>query len=255
MDFFLMKLPTINSIYNRKILGKFVRKITRKKGMTPDICFFDIYPCMPCTPKFCHTYVITCGNFMVIVDPWKFQKNVKNTWRYYRFIEVYHKWRSYDVWFLRYKTQWIKFFVILGHFLPFDPPNNLENQNFEKMKKKLLRGIFILHMCTINENHMMHGSWDMECKRPNFFPFWTFFWPFTPLNIHKVRILKKMKKTWIIIILHRCTINDNHMMYDFWYMKSRSIVGTCHPPPLLKGGGAGPSRNWVTWGGGLQIFC
>ena len=27
-------------------------------------------------------------------------------------------------------------FAILGHFLPFHPPDNLENQNFEKLKKK-----------------------------------------------------------------------------------------------------------------------
>ena len=30
-----------------------------------------------------------------------------------------------------------EFFVILGHFLPFDSPNNHKNQNFEKMKKSL----------------------------------------------------------------------------------------------------------------------
>ena len=29
-----------------------------------------------------------------------------------------------------------EFFFILDHFLPFKPPNNLKNQNFEKMKKK-----------------------------------------------------------------------------------------------------------------------
>ena len=28
----------------------------------------------------------------------KFGKNVKNRWRYYSFSNVYHKWRSYDVW-------------------------------------------------------------------------------------------------------------------------------------------------------------
>ena len=28
------------------------------------------------------------------------------------------------------------FFVILGHFLPPDPPNNQKNQNFKIMKKK-----------------------------------------------------------------------------------------------------------------------
>ena len=42
------------------------------------------------------------------------------------------KWRSCDVWFLRYKAQKTEFLVILGHFLPSDPPNNLNNQNFEK---------------------------------------------------------------------------------------------------------------------------
>ena len=30
-----------------------------------------------------------------------------------------------------------RIFVILGHFLPFYPTNNLQNQNFEKMKKHL----------------------------------------------------------------------------------------------------------------------
>ena len=65
---------------------------------------------------------------------WKFGKNVKTGWSFYPFTCVYHKWRSNDVWFLRYKV-WQEFFVILGHFLPFDPPNNPEHQNFEKWKK------------------------------------------------------------------------------------------------------------------------
>ena len=56
------------------------------------------------------------------------------------------------------------FFVILDHFLPFQPPpsplNNLENQNFDKMKKNP-GDIIILDKCTINDNHMMYGSWDM----------------------------------------------------------------------------------------------
>ena len=50
-----------------------------------------------------------------------------------------------------------EFFVILDCFLQFYSPNNPENQNFEKMKKA--RGdTIILHMCTINDNHMMYGS-------------------------------------------------------------------------------------------------
>ena len=39
----------------------------------------------------------------------KFAKNVENTWRYYPFTHEYHKWRSYDIWFLRHKTEQTKF--------------------------------------------------------------------------------------------------------------------------------------------------
>ena len=41
---------------------------------------------------------------------------------------------------------------------PAPPPNNPENQSFEKIKMKESHGdIIILHF-TINYNHMMHGS-------------------------------------------------------------------------------------------------
>ena len=63
-----------------------------------------------------------------------FEKMKKNRWRYHHFTPVYQK--SYDVQFLRYRVRKAKKFVILGHFLPFYPPNNQENQNKKKMKKK-----------------------------------------------------------------------------------------------------------------------
>ena len=62
-----------------------------------------------------------------------------------------------NVWFLRYKPQQAEFFVILGHFLPFNLPNNMKNQNFEKMKK-MPKNIIILHLHTTNDDHMMYGS-------------------------------------------------------------------------------------------------
>ena len=34
-------------------------------------------------------------------------------------IHVYHKWRLYNIWFLKYKVQQTEIFDILGHFLPF----------------------------------------------------------------------------------------------------------------------------------------
>ena len=69
------------------------------------------------------------------------------------------------------------FFALLPH--PH-PPNNLENQTFEKMKKKKLPGDTILHMRTINDNHMMYGSWNIECDELKFLSFWTIFCTFTP---------------------------------------------------------------------------
>ena len=127
-----------------------------------------------------------------------------------------------------------EFFVILDCFLPFSFHDNPKNQNFEKMKKTP-RGIIILHMCTINDNHMRYGSWDIERNRHNFLSFWTIFCPFASLTTQKIKILEKRKKTpGDIIILHKFTINDNHMMYSSWYMKRDGqnflSFGTVFPP-------------------------
>ena len=67
---------------------------------------------------------------------------------------------SYDVWFLRYGVQQTEFFVNLDCF-----------SNFEKMKKPP-ENIIILHMCTINDNHMIYGSRDKN----SFFPYTTEAW-------------------------------------------------------------------------------
>ena len=156
------------------------------------------------------TYRIFChsGLFFDLLTSYgprksKFWKNLKNTWRYYHFTNVYHKWQSYDVWFLRYEVWQTEFFVILDCFLPFYPPNNPKNQNFEKMKKTP-GDIIILHMCTINDNHMMYGSWDMEHDRLNFLSFWTIFCTFTPLTTQKIKILKKWKNHLEILSLYTC---------------------------------------------------
>ena len=58
----------------------------------------------------------------------------KKNWRYH-FTNVYQKWQSYDVWFLRCEARQTELFVILDHFLHFYPTNNLKKQNFDKMKK------------------------------------------------------------------------------------------------------------------------
>ena len=95
--------------------------------------------------------------------------------------------QSYEVWFVRYGVWEPEFSAILDSFLPFYSPNSSENQKFEKMEN-MPTDIIILHMCTINGNHMMrngdmeiwrYGSWDMVIS-----------YPFTP----KILTMKKKKK-------------------------------------------------------------
>ena len=129
----------------------------------------------------------------------KILKKWKNTWRYHHFTQVYHKWQSYDVWFLRYEAWQTEFFVILDHFLPFYPPNNPKNQNFEKMKKTP-GDIIILHKCTKNHDHMLYCFWHMAHNGCNcYYSFWAIFCPFTSWKARKIKITKKifLKTTWI----------------------------------------------------------
>ena len=145
-----------------------------------------------------------------------FRKNVQQTWRYH-FTNTYHKWQSHDIWFLRYEIQQAEYLIILDHFLPFYPPNNPKNQNFEKLERTP-GDIIILHMCTINDDQMIYGYWDIEPDR--FFCHFRPFLPFYSPNNPKYQNSGKFKKTpWHIIILHMCNINDNHMMYGSWDIK------------------------------------
>ena len=59
-------------------------------------------------------------------------------WKKYRKISsVYHKWLSYDIWFLRYEVHQMECFLSSwALFCPFTP-NSLKNENFTKIKKGL----------------------------------------------------------------------------------------------------------------------
>ena len=50
-----------------------------------------------------------------------------------------------------------RIFSHFGLFFALLPPDNVENQNFEKLKK-MPKDIIILHMCIINKNYMMYGA-------------------------------------------------------------------------------------------------
>ena len=85
--------------------------------------------------------------------------------------------------------------------------------------KKPPEYIIILQMCTTNNNHMMHFSWDMKRDAQKFLSFWTIsdhFLPFCPFfapNNPKNQSFAKMKKNRGDIILQKCTINYNQMIF------------------------------------------
>ena len=127
-------------------------------------------------------------------------------------------------------TEWDRqnFFVILGLFLPVwsfwtivCPFPTLTIRKIKTLKnwKKTLGHIIILHICTINYNHMMYDIWDIECSGQSVLSFWIGFCPFTPQATQKIKILEKWKKRLGDIILHVCAINDNHMVYGSWDME------------------------------------
>ena len=62
----------------------------------------------------------------------KILKNWKKHLECHHDAHVYHKSKSYDVYFLRHGLQLTAYFAILDHFLLFYHPNNLENQKIEK---------------------------------------------------------------------------------------------------------------------------
>ena len=86
-------------------------------------------------------------------------------------------------------------------FFTLLPPNNLENRNFEKMKKPS-GDVTTLHMCTKNHDHMMYPSCDMECDRQNFLP--SHFLPLYPTNNMKNHNFGKMKKRLEISFFYTC---------------------------------------------------
>ena len=143
----------------------------------------------------------------------KFGKYVRSTWRYHPFSHVYNKWRSYDVWFLRYKAWRTEFFVILSFFSPLTLLTTKRKHNFEKMKTAP-RDIFILHMPTINDNHMMYGSWNMEWNWHNCLSFWAIFCLFISLTTRNIKILEKWVKCLEILSVYKCVLQ----MIIIWCM-------------------------------------
>ena len=120
---------------------------------------------------------------------------------------------------LRSGARQMNFLSFWTVFCPSTSLTTWKVQNFEKMKQAS-GDVIILHKFTRNENH---DVWFLRYggrKKEFFLIFGPFFAFLLPLTTWKIKILKNKKKLGDIIVLHRCTINENHMMYGSWDMKS-----------------------------------
>ena len=126
---------------------------------------------------------------------------------------------------------------IFSHLGPFfallPPPPSLTTQkikNFQKLKK-MHGDTIILHRCTINENHMMYGSWDVEHDRENFFSFWTIFCLLTPPTNPENENFEKMNKMhgryhYFTQVYHKSQSYDKWFLrYEAWQTKFFVILG------------------------------
>ena len=98
-------------------------------------------------------------------------KKKKNYRRYHHFICAP---KTTIIWgtLLEIQSESDRIFVILSHFCPFTPslpPLTTQKIQILKKWKKMPGDIIILHMCTINETHVMYCSWDKKCDRQNLF--------------------------------------------------------------------------------------
>ena len=102
-------------------------------------------------------------------------------------------------------------FVILAMFCPFTSLANVKIKIWKKYKTP--GDITLLHMRTINEDHMMYGSWDTRHHRQRFLSFWAIFCPLTLLTTRKIKTSKKWKKVQryyhFTLVYHK----SHHMMY------------------------------------------
>ena len=153
--------------------------------------------------NFLSFWAIFCSFTPLLTLKIKIWKKCKKTpWRYYSITYVYLKWRSYDIWFLRYKAQGIEFFLsFLAIFCPLTLPITQKIKILKKMKK--VPGDIIFHLRTINEHY---DVWFLRygLRRTKFFLILNDFLLLYPLTTQKVKVLKKWRKCLEISSFHSC---------------------------------------------------
>ena len=123
-----------------------------------------------------------CLFTLLIIQKSEFFKNKKNSWRYYPFTHVYHKWRSDNIWFLKWKTRHI-FFCHFGPVFVFSPFWQPRKSKFWKIEENTWR---CYHFTHVNHKWKSNDAWLLKYGAQQIFfffflSFWTVFCAFVSL--------------------------------------------------------------------------
>ena len=134
-----------------------------------------------------------------------------------------HNHIRYGSWYREWDRQnFLSFRVI------FCPLTLLITQKIKTLKNQKNGDVIILHMYTKNHDHnydiccLRYGVWQIIC---HFGPFFTLLSPYWPKKI-------KCTKTLDIILIHMCSINENHMIYGSSDI-SNNEQSFCHSGPFF----------------------
>ena len=89
-----------------------------------------------------------------------------------------------------------RIFCLFGPLFVLLLPLTTQKIKIMKERTKHLE-ILPFYTCTINENHLMYGSWDRERERQNFFHFGPFFAFLSQKQPEKSKFWKNEKNLWI----------------------------------------------------------
>ena len=139
---------------------------------------------------------------------------------------MYQKSSWYDLQFLRYRVWWIE----IGNYKSFFAPPLLKSQKSRILKKlKKNSGDIIHHFTCVLKTTIRWGAvpeiWsETDIIFCHFGPFFALLSHYGP---QRLKFEKSQKNPGDIILLHMCTINEDHMMYGSWDKKTQQIV-FCH---------------------------
>ena len=157
----------------------------------------------------------------------KILKKWKNQLEILSFYTGVHKWQSCDVWFWdkeHDRQNFLSFWVLFCPFTPPPPPLTTQKIRIFKKWKKLLEILSFYIILLYDVCFLSYGGWQT-----GLFVIFDHILPFYLHNNLKNQNFKKLKYAPTdIIILHKCTKNQYHMLYGSWDMAHNGLGVTFH---------------------------